>query len=271
MNGKEFAESLRLGRRVYGTLITSTSPHLPRNLRDTGLDFVFIDTEHIAIDDQELSWMCQLYHEMNLAPVVRIPRPDPYRACKVLDGGARGIIAPYVESAAEVRALIGAVKYRPLKGTKLAGILNGEEDPEEELESYLERRNADRSLIVNIESVPAIENLDEILAVPGLDAVLIGPHDLSCSLGIPEQYRHERFDRAVREILTKARAAGVGAGIHFWGDLEQEIEWARCGANLFLHSADVMLFTSALRSDLNRARRALGDEVNSSGAAAEAI
>jgi 2-keto-3-deoxy-L-rhamnonate aldolase RhmA len=258
MNGLELSRALRSGDRAYGTLITSPSPHLPNSLRNTGLDFVFIDTEHIPLTDHDLSWMCQTYSAMNLVPLVRIPEPDPYRACKVLDGGAGGIIAPYVETVEEATALRGAVKLRPLKGERLAGVLNGK-PPEKQVAEYLRERNEDKLLIINIESMPAVDNLDQLLAVPDLDAVLIGPHDLSVSLGIPEQYDHPEFDRTVRQIISKARSSGIGAGIHFWANLEQEIEWARHGANLFLHSADVLLFTSNLRKDLGAARLALGD------------
>ena len=259
MNGRELKAALQSGQRAYGTLITSASPHLPASLRNTGLDFVFIDTEHIPIDDHDLSWMCQVYNGMNLVPLVRIPEPDPYLASKVLDIGAGGIIAPYVETVEQVKALRGAVKLRPLKGKKLAGVLDGTALPGDSLAEYLRERNDGRVLIINIESIPAINQLDELLAVPDLDAVLIGPHDLSVSMEIPEQYEHPDFDRMVRLVIGKARSRGIGAGIHFWKSLGQEIEWARHGANLFLHSADVLLFTSTLRRDLATAREALGD------------
>jgi len=87
-------------------------------------------------------------------------------------------------------------------------------------------------LIVNIESVPAMEALDEILAVPGLDAVLIGPHDLSCNLGLPERYEHPDFLNACETIFRKARAAGLGGGIHFWGGVEQQAHFLKLGANM---------------------------------------
>ena len=271
MNGLELSNALRAGRRVYGTLITSPSPHLPPHLRGIGLDYVFIDTEHIPINDHDLAWMCQTYCALNLAPIVRIPEPDPYRACKVLDGGACGIIAPYIETVAEVQALRGAVKLRPLKGKKLAAALDGTDEPGEPLASYLREGSAGRLLFINIESVPAVDSLDRILAVPGIDAVQIGPHDLSVSMGIPEQYGHPDFDRMVRVIIKKTRAHNVGVGIHFWECLEQEIEWAKCGANLFLHSADVLLFTRTLHKDLKEARAALGDELEQGGHRVDAI
>src|SRR5262249_536207 len=154
------------------------------------------------------SWMCRTYRAMNIAPIVRIPAPDPYQATMALDGGACGIIAPYVETVEQVEALRGAVKFRPLKGKKLQNVLDGKEELNEELESYMEEKRNSQLLIINIESGPALEALDDLLNVPDLDAVLIGPHDLSCSLGVPEQYRHPKFDQAVREILQKARVAG---------------------------------------------------------------
>ncbi len=260
MNGAELIESLRTGRRAYGTLIVSDSPRWLTVIGEIGLDFVFIDTEHVAIDRRTLSWMCVAYGASGLCPLVRIPSPDPFEATKVLDGGAGGVIAPYVETAGQVRALAGAVKLRPVKGRRLAGMLEGREQPEPDLAEYLAGRNAASALIVNIESVPAMENLHEILAVEQLDAVLIGPHDLSCSLGIPERYDHPDFDRAVREIITAARAAGKGAGIHYWADIEQEIGWARDdGANLILHAADVIAFRDRTAADVARLREALGD------------
>jgi len=280
MNGRELSEALRSGRRVYGTMVVAPCPRWPGIVRGAGLDFVFIDTEHNALDRHQLAWMCEAFRAAGVAPIVRIPEPDPYRACMVLDGGAEGIIAPYVETPEQVQALRGAVRFRPLKGKHLAQALAAPSSLqsssfsssssssslpspplEPELAAYLARRNAGTVLIVNIESTPAMAALDDILAVPGLDAVLIGPHDLSCSLGIPEQYAHPRFEEAVRTIFRKARARNVGAGIHFWTSLEPQIRWAKeDGANLIIHSGDVMLFSQALGADLNALRNALGDE-----------
>eukprot|EP01031_Cornospumella_fuschlensis_P020420 gene20420-25028_t len=173
-----FGQRLRGPARLYGTLIVSPSPHWVPVVAGLGLDFVFIDTEHIPLDREKLAWMCQSYRAVGLPPIVRITSPDPYQACAVLDGGAAGIVARYLETAAQVRDLVGAVKKRPLKGQVLARHLAGEAlDPT--LGDYVRNGAAARTLIVNIESVPAVEALDEILAVDGLDGVLIGPHDLS--------------------------------------------------------------------------------------------
>jgi 4-hydroxy-2-oxoheptanedioate aldolase len=259
MTGREIREALHEGRRVYATAAIAPSTYWPGMLRQAGIDFVFLDTEHVPLGRETLSWMCRAYAALGIPPVVRVPSPDAFEAAKVLDGGAGGVIGPYVETADQVRALVGSARYRPLKGRRLQDALRNPDSLEPELREYLEARNADTILIVNIESVPAIENLDEILRVPGLDAVLIGPHDLSCSLGIPEQYRHPRFDEAVRTIFRKAREHHVGAGIHFWEGIDQEIEWSRAGGNLIMHSSDLALFSQSLKRDLAQIRSALGD------------
>ena len=257
MTGREVILSLHDGRYVFGSAVLSTSPLWPPAVKQAGIDFVFVDTEHTPIDRQTLSWICQAYLALGLPSVVRIPCNDPFEACKALDAGAGGIVGPYVETADQVRDLVGAVKLRPLKGRRLAEALRDRDTLEPELRSYVDQRNGDKIFIANIESVPAIENLHEICSVPGLDAVLIGPHDLSCSLGIPEQYDHPRFDEAVKTIFRIARQHRVGAGIHFWLSLDQEIAWARAGGNLVMHSSDLTIYTRALKADIAALRQTL--------------
>lgn len=264
MTAAELRVRLRAGERLYGTLIVSPSPRWPDVVRGCGLDFVFLDTEHIALDRAGLSWMCQTYAALGLPPLVRIPAPDPFAATMVLDGGAAGVIAPYVESVDQVQALRGAVKCRPLKGRKLQHLLDGG-TIEPELERYLADGAASRVLLINVESAPALAALDSLLAVPDLDGVLIGPHDLSCSLGLPEQYDHPDFLAACAEIFRKARWAGVGAGIHFWGDHAQQRRFLELGANFLIHSADISLFQKHLRADLTALRGADGASASGPG------
>ena len=123
MSVRRIRQSLRSGRFVYSTLVASTSPHWTTALGDAGIDFVFIDTEHIPIGRETLSWMCRACSAIGVPPVVRVPSPDPFEATKVLDGGAAGVIAPYVETAEQVRGLVGATRLRPLKGQRLQAAL----------------------------------------------------------------------------------------------------------------------------------------------------
>jgi 4-hydroxy-2-oxoheptanedioate aldolase len=251
--------ALHAGRPVNGTLVSSTAPRSMEAVAGLELDCVMIDTEHIPQGWAELGWMCRAYRSLGIVPLVRIPRADPFDACRVLDAGAGGVIASYIETAEEVRQLRGATKLRPLKGRKLDDLLAGRTELEGELAAYIAERNDHQLLLVNIESVAAIEALDEILAVPQLDAVLIGPHDLSCSLGVPEQYEHPLFMEAVRTIVTRARARNIGAGIHNLPTLEQELSWRKAGMNLILHLSDLMLFRQGLARGLQTLRQGAGD------------
>jgi 4-hydroxy-2-oxoheptanedioate aldolase len=260
MKGREIRAALHQGRRVYATAMLAPGPHLPNVADEARADFVFIDTEHTPIGRETLAWMCQVLTALNIPPVVRLPTPDAYEAAKVLEGGGGGgIIGPYVETVEQVRALAGAARWGPLKGQRLEAALRDPGTLEPKLRSYLEDRNQDTILILTIESVPAIDNLDALLSVPGVDAVLIGPHDLSCSLGIPEEYNHPRFTEAVRTVFQKARAHRVGAGVHSWGGVEQAVAWARAGGNLIMHGAEITTFRQALVPNLAALRSALGD------------
>lgn len=259
MNGHELSLALRNGTRVYGTAILSPSPLWPQMVASVGLDFVFIDTEHTPINRETVSWMCHAFHAHNLAPVVRIPSPDPYQASMALDAGARGVIAPYIETAEEVRKLVGAIKHKPVKGKRTHNVLAKKEFFESPLEEYLGECNKENVLLINIESSPALEALDEILSTGGLDGVLIGPHDLTCSLGIPEQYEHSRFKESVATIIRKTRERNIGVGVHMWDAVgaEQEIIWARAGANLIMHSSDMLIFRNTLKKNIDAIKASL--------------
>ena len=215
--------------------------------------------KHIAIDRAELSKMCNTYQALEITPIVRIPKPDPYMASQVIDDGAIGVIAPYLEHAEEIRELIGATKYRPLKGKKLQDILDGKANPDKVLNEYLENYNLGNLCIANIESMPAVENLDSLLSIDGLDGVFIGPHDLSINMGIPEQYDHPDFVKTVRLIIEKARKYTLGVGIHFSLEPERQLFWIQEGANIVVHSSDMALFSQKLRADINFLKSSVGD------------
>ena len=152
------------------------------------------------------------------------------------------------------------MKLRPLKGERLRKALQNQDSLEPELKSYLRNWNKENFLMINIESVPAMENLDDILAVPGLDAVIIGPHDLSCSLGLPEDYQNPTFLAAVQKIISKVRDNGLSIGVHFSEQPEVQIRMTEMGANIILHSSDISLYAKALKGEISIIRKALHDE-----------
>jgi len=244
-----FADRLRTGELLFGTSITQSSPYWLKLARELELDFVFLDNEHMPFTREELAMLCSAYAALSVSPIVRIPVPDPTLACMALDGGAAGIVAPYVETRGQVQDLVGAVKYAPLKGQVLSHGITEDEWPSAS-RTYLEQRNRERCAIINIESEPALARLPELISVPGLDAVLIGPHDLSISLGVPEDYDHPRFLESIKTIIESARAQDIGAGMHTWWSVEKTRPWFKAGLNMLIHG-----------SDYAAAKRGLGEDV----------
>jgi 4-hydroxy-2-oxoheptanedioate aldolase len=261
----DLKKKLQQGRYVFGTCITTGTPRWAGQVVGANLDFVFLDTEHIALDRAELSSLCNQYKALGITPIVRIPKPDPYRASQVIDDGAIGVIAPYLETVDQIKELVGATKYRPLKGERLVAILAGETRNSNELKSYLDQYNHGNLCIANIESVPAVERLDDLLTVEGLDGVFIGPHDLSINMGIPEQYDHPDFIAMVKTIIQKSRKYTLGVGIHFSLEPERQAFWINEGVNIVVHSSDMALFSQRLRADMAILRQAAGTTATTSG------
>jgi 4-hydroxy-2-oxoheptanedioate aldolase len=211
--------------------------------------------------------MCNAFKAAGVNPLVRILEPSPYLATQALDAGACTVLVPYVEEIEDVIALIGAVKYRPLKGKKLMRILHGEEKPSEELKQYLIHNNRNNSLVLNIESEKGVAMMNEYLAIqsldgPGVDGLMIGPHDLSTSYGMPEKYFSKEFLELTEGIIKNARAMGVAVGGHtgYRDSLDLQLEWAKMGATMLLHCSDAFLFANQLNNDLNKIKKLLGTE-----------
>ncbi|MBK7713684.1 MAG: aldolase [Bacteroidales bacterium] len=219
MTGNKFRETLLSGKTVYGTLVTSTSPRMFDTILNLGPDFVFLCNEHILYNPETLGWMCRAYRAAGINPVVRILQPDPFLATQALDSGAGTVLAPYAEDIEQVLELVGAVKFRPLKGKKLRNILLGKEKPGAELEACLKNNNRNNTLLLNIESPEGVANMEEFFSIkaidgPGIDGIIIGPHDLSVSYELPEKYESREFIDLSCDIIRNARKSGVAAGGH---------------------------------------------------------
>jgi 4-hydroxy-2-oxoheptanedioate aldolase len=275
MRGADLRTALRAGERVYGTAVEGYGqPRWPRFFSGLGLDFVFMDNEHTPLNRETMAWAAQAYAAQGIAPLLRIPELSASLAAIAVDLGAHGVIAPYVETVEQAKALIGAVKYRPLKGAALQHLLDGGSAPSDETAAYLPTYNPDAVLIVMIESPAGIANLPALLALGGIDGVLIGPHDLSISLGIPEQYDHPRFTGALKQIIHHSRAQQVGVGIHYVsGSTERYLEWARWGFNLVCHRSDTLFVARGIQQEIGSLRQALdgtaqpaaGDQIGGAG------
>ncbi len=260
MKGTLIREKLRSGQPVFGTHIASLmNPVATAMATEMEIDFAFFCTEHMPIDRTELSMLCQFYAAKGISPIVRVPSPHGPSVSMALDGGAEGVVVPYVETVAQVREVVGALRYRPIKGVLLEQWLEeGVPLPQETLR-FVERFNQSRYLIIGIESRPAIEALDELLDVPGVDGVFLGPHDITASLGLPEQYSHPHYLETVESIIRRCRARGVGVGLHTHLLKLEEATLQRflaAGMNFLINGADITILRDAMNAQM-RALRSL--------------
>ncbi len=171
-------------------------------------------------------------------------------------------MAPYVETIAEVKEIVGAVHYRPIKGQLLREFLDGTRVPSQKTSSFLKRFNRHCYAIIGVESVAAYENLDAILGVEGLDGIFIGPHDLSVSLEAPEEWTNPEFRRIIEDTVRRCRAAGVGIGVHITPWIVPDA-WLRqlmgMGMNWILYAADTVMAKLALQSRIEELRGEYAD------------
>ena len=174
MNGAELKATLKSGGRVFGTMLSlSRNPKWIAELANVGLDYVVIDTEHGARSRCELADFLTTLNTTGVVPIVRIPIPDSHYVTMILDAGAQGILAPYCETVEEVKEVIGAAKWRPLKGDAVRRLVDTGEHISEDTRAYLEERNKNSVVIIGIESVRAVNNLEEILKVEGIDGSFV--------------------------------------------------------------------------------------------------
>jgi 4-hydroxy-2-oxoheptanedioate aldolase len=263
MRGQALREKLHRGDRVYGTHVCSlTNPVTAKMTTSLEIDFVFICNEHMPIDRTETAMMCQFYAAHGIAPIVRIPYPHAGQAAMVLDGGAQGVLAPYVETVQQVRDLVGAVHYRPIKGQQLADVLEGRAELNEELRGFLPTFNRDHLAIIGVESMAAVERLEELIGVPGVDAVFLGPHDLTVSMGLPERYGHPAFVEMIEDVIRRCRKHHVGVGLHTqYLSLPPDSlrRYFEAGMNYLPNGADITTMLIEMNQQLAELRRQNGD------------
>jgi 2-dehydro-3-deoxyglucarate aldolase len=213
MLARGIKEKMRRGEPSIGTWQSMAHESISEILAMAGYDFVVIETEHTAIDVSEVLRLIIAIEQRGSIPLVRLAWVDPIQAKAVLDSGAAGVLVPMVNTKANAELCVQMTKYPPL-GARGVGLARAQ-GYGERFDEYVKHANDDSLLIVQIEHKTAVENIEEILSVPGIDGTFIGPYDLSMSLGIPGQINHPDVVAAKKKVLDATLAHGLIAGIHF--------------------------------------------------------
>lgn len=245
MSGKLLKEKLAAGKTVYGTMLAnSLDPAIVNWLPERALDFVIATPEHTAYDLAEFLPIRHALASKGIACIARTHGRDPADVAKVCDT-YDGVVVPYVEDYEEAKRLAAAAVYRPLKGKRLERVLATGKWPSQKTQDYVAQRNAGTVFIPMIESVPAIENLDAICSIPGVDALFVGPGDLTANMGIPREYDHPDLISAIKKIIDTGAKHGIAAGSWF-GTTAQALRTIRQGARLVVYGSDGLLMQQAI-------------------------
>lgn len=204
-----FAERLRKGERLIGTLVSLPSPEITEILAECGFDWLFIDAEHGAFNPQQAQSMLQAAGQCPC--VIRVPAGDDIWIKKALDIGAAGIIAPQVHTAEQAEQIVNYCKYSP-DGSRGVGIGRAHKYGIR-FEEYIETANKNTAVILQAESRQAIENIESITDINGIDAILIGPYDLSASLGKIGKVTDPVVRKAIKKVSAACQAKGIRLGI----------------------------------------------------------
>jgi 2-keto-3-deoxy-L-rhamnonate aldolase RhmA len=185
-----------------------------RALAAAGLDWAFLDAEHGAFDLETLNDMMRVAVREGFCPIVRVADLQYPLIARALDSGAQGILLPRVESPELLAQAISWTRYPPL-GVRGYGLSAAHLEFESvSMPDAIAHFNEHVMVVLQIETKGALERLDDLLAVPNVDAVLIGPADLSIALGIPGQFDHPEFVKTVEFIRDKCDARGIAPGLH---------------------------------------------------------
>ena len=213
MLAEKIKQKLQDKQPSIGTWMSMAHPSIAEILAMAGYDWVVVETEHTAIDVSETLRMIIAIEQRGSIPLVRLAGIDPIQAKAVLDSGAAGVIVPMVNNKADAELAVAMCKYPPM-GTRGVGLARAQ-GYGVEFDDYVKRANKDSLVIVQIEHIDAVNNIEEILSVPGIDGTFIGPYDLSMSLGIPGQLSHPDVVNAKEKVLQAVLKKGLAAGIHF--------------------------------------------------------
>lgn len=258
MKNQSLKEKLRNRENTIGSWITIGHQAIIDILSEAGFDWLTIDLEHTSIDLDEVQILIGFIQSHRMAAIVRVSKNEEVVIKRVLDAGADGIIVPMVCSKEEAKMAVEFVKYPPM-GERGVG-LNRAQRYGFGFEEYKKWVDEKSVVIAQIEHIDGVNNIEEIIQTEGIDGIIIGPYDLSGSLGIPGNYN----ERIVKEALTKVEEACLtykkSMGYHvIEPDSALVIEKQKAGYNFIAFSTDFLFLGQKAVEEMNRLR-SLGNE-----------
>ena len=244
MKKNNLKEVLKEGKNVFGPFMKFADPAAVEIVGFAGFDFVIIDAEHGPISMQNAQNMIRAAEIANITPVIRVANNDEALILRALDIGAQGIEIPQINSKLQAIKAVRSVKYAPQGERGVCRYVRAANYSSINKFKYFKSANKETMIIAHIEGVEGINNLGEILSVPDIDVIFVGPYDLSQSLGIPGEVNNPLVTEKMKEVVLRCRENKVAVGT-FADDVETAKSWVSLGVQYMAFSVDVGILYEA--------------------------
>jgi 2-keto-3-deoxy-L-rhamnonate aldolase RhmA len=247
---------MKRGLPTFGVWLSVSNPVIAEIVANRGFDWVFIDGEHGAFDHEGLESVLMAFNGSPTVPIVRVAANDRVRIKQVLDLGADGVVVPMVMNAQEAAYAVSACKYPPV-GTRGFGPKRASAYGRL-MDDYVASANDAVVVVIQIEHVDAVSDLERILDVGGIDAICLGPADLSGSLGLLRRYDHPKVVCQIEEVIKRSKKRGLPVCLALRFDDDIMRNWFAMGANFVLVAEDTTLFDEGMAAALGEVKSLLG-------------
>ncbi len=241
---------------TIGSWITIGNTTIAEILANAGFDWLVVDLEHTTISLDQAGELIRTISLSGVPSLVRLTNNDANQIKRVMDAGAEGIIVPMVNNEGDAIKAVAATRYPPL-GVRGVGLARAQRYGAafKEYLSWQEDKGSGPVVVVQIEHIDAVENLEKILNVDGVDAFIIGPYDLSCSMGIPGEFNNPKFKEIMNVIIKVGNKLNAISGLHVVEpDIDKLNDAINTGYKFIAYSVDIRMLDVAARSGVNEAR-----------------
>ncbi|MDA1279404.1 MAG: aldolase/citrate lyase family protein [Chloroflexi bacterium] len=254
MKPADLKAALKARKPVFGFMISATSSmRWGRMFAGSTLDFVVIDSEHGSRDRQLIADTVQQMQYLNITAIVRTPNTDEVYVAMALDAGADGVLVPYCETLDEVKHACVKLRTHPLKGEYYERVVATGEYPSEKSKAYLANRHKDHIFIMGVESKPAADHVGDMIDCADIDAVFIGPNDMTTSLGIPDENDNPIYLDTLKKVIGEADKRGIPTMIH-QQSIATTAKAIELGARFIMHSSDQGILLRATQNEFAEIR-----------------
>jgi 2-dehydro-3-deoxyglucarate aldolase len=246
-------EKLRQNQLTLGSWITLGHPSIAEILAMAGYDWLVVDMEHTTISIEQAGELIRVIDLCGVAPLVRLTSNHPDQIKRVMDAGAHGIVVPMVNSVADAERAVAATRYAP-RGIRGVGLARAQKFGPG-FQDYLQWQKDGPVVIVQIEHQDALDHLEAIFSVPGVDGFIIGPYDLSCSMGMPGEFERPEVKAAMQQILATGLRMSFPAGLHIVEPAPARLaQVIQEGYRFIAYSVDVRMLDVAARAGVATAK-----------------